>query len=86
MQWHFYECHFLRRRNRMLDILPSAIHRTARGLGNFSSDDGSDNEDPSKQPILWRAEDEVYLDDALVYTMSEPLHWQVNCFIDWLPL
>ena len=55
----------------------------ASGLDNFSSDDDSDNvnvrDDPSNQPILWGPEDEVYHDNALVYTMPGPPHLQVNC-------
>jgi hypothetical protein len=52
----------------MSDIPPPTIHRTTRGLDNFSSDDDSDREDPSNQPALWGPEDEVCNDDALVYT------------------
>ncbi len=75
----------------MLDIAPPVIQRTTRGLGNFSSDDDSDSdsdrEEPSNQPILWGPDDEVYHDDALVYTMSTPPQWPLNRIIDYcLPL
>jgi hypothetical protein len=36
---------------------------------------------PVKQTLLYPTpEDEVYHDDALVYNISGPLHWQVNRF------
>jgi hypothetical protein len=31
-------------------------------------------DDPSNQPIVWGPEDEVYHDNALVYTMPGPPH------------
>jgi hypothetical protein len=60
-----------RRRNVMLGITPPVIHRMTSGLDNFSSNDGSDNDndnvrdDPSNLPILWGPEDEVYQNNAL---------------------
>jgi hypothetical protein len=39
-------------------------------------------EDPSNQPILWGPEDELYHDNALVYTMPRPPHLQVNHLFD----
>jgi hypothetical protein len=70
----------------MLDIAPPIIHCITRGLNNFSTNDDSDRDserkDPSDQPILWGPEDEVYHDDALVYTMSRPPHLQVYRFFD----
>ncbi len=77
-----------RRRNVMLGTTPPVIHRMTSGLDNFSSDDDcdSDNEnvrdDPSNQPILWGPEDEVYHDNALVYTMPRPPHLQVDRLFD----
>jgi hypothetical protein len=67
-----------------LDIAPPVIHRTTRGLDNFSMDDDSDShkEEPFNQPILWGPEDEVYHDDALVYTVSGPPYLQVNHLFD----
>jgi hypothetical protein len=68
----------------ILGIAPPVIHRTTHGLDKFSSDDDSDSDvdsdrdDPSNQPILWGPEDEVYHDNALVYTMPGPPHLQVN--------
>jgi hypothetical protein len=39
-------------------------------------------DDPSNQPILWALEDEVFHDNALIYTMSGPPHWLVNRLFD----
>jgi hypothetical protein len=72
----------------MLGISPPAIHRVTSGLDTFSSDDDSDSDsdidrdDPSNYPILWGLEDEVYHDNALVYTMPGPSHEQVNRLFD----
>jgi hypothetical protein len=71
----------------MLDILPPVIHRTTRSLSDFNSDDDSDSEDSTNQPILWGSDNKVYHHDALVHIMCGPTHWPVNRFIDYyLPL
>jgi hypothetical protein len=76
-----------RRRNVMLGILPPVVHRVTRGLDTFSSDDSesdndNDRDDPSNHPILWGPDDEVYHDNALVYTMPGPPEVQMNRFFD----
>mgnify|MGYP000119920003 FL=1 len=77
-----------RRRNVMMGISPPVTHRVTSGLDNFSSGDDSDSDsdidrdDPSNYPILWGPEDEVYHDNALVYTMPEPSRVQVNRLFD----
>jgi hypothetical protein len=75
-----------RHRDVMLDIAPPVILCSARDLDNFCSDSDSDSdndmEGPSSHRVLWRPEDEVYHDDALVYTMSGPPHLQVYYFFD----
>ena len=77
-----------RRRNVMMGISPPVTHRVTSGLDNFSSGDDSDSDSdidrdgPSNYPILWGPEDEVYHDNALVYTMPEPSRVQVNRLFD----
>ena len=70
----------------MLGISPPVIHSVTSGLDTFSSDEDSDSiidrDDPSNQPILWGLEDEVYHDNALVYTMPGPSHAQVIRLFD----
>jgi hypothetical protein len=72
----------------MLGTSPPVIHRVTAGLDTFSSDDDSDSDgdidrdDFSNFPILWGPEDEVYHDNALVYTMPGPSHTQVNRLFD----
>jgi hypothetical protein len=57
-----------------------------RGLDTFSLDDDSDTDidrdDSSNQSMLWGPEDEVNHHNALVYTMLEPPHVQVNRLFD----
>jgi hypothetical protein len=79
-----------RRQSVMLGISPPVIHRVTSGLDTFSSDDDSDSDsdsdidrdDPSDYLILWGQENEVYHDNALVYTMPRPSHVQVNHLFD----
>jgi hypothetical protein len=72
----------------MLGISPPVIHRVTSGLDTFSSDDDRysnsviGQDDPSNYPILRGPEDEVYHDNALVYTMPGPSHVQVNRLFD----
>jgi hypothetical protein len=70
----------------MMGISPPVTHRVTSGLDTFSSGDDSDididRDDPFYYPILWGPEDEVYHDNALVYTMPGPCHVQVNSLFD----
>jgi hypothetical protein len=81
-QWLFYQCLYVKASKR------DAGYRMTSGLDNFSSDDDSDSDndnvrdDPSNRPILWGPEDEVYHDNALVYTLPGPPHLQVNRLFD----